>query len=333
MANLIRPDPVPLPPAMSTTAPVVTTIGGMPLETLPLPLVTTTPASLATTTITAVVNTAITPITMTTAAMAMTAAITPVTPAAPVGVMPQGGTVSSAQQLTVPMGEMAEAITTVAVSEVPAASHVSSSVAFTVIPSIPGTFPSASQGQPVVGTFTTPSGVACPMSHPIIIQPPDQRLPSRIITGVEGVTLPSDPTATVTITMARLVNPLGPRTLLQGLANHQPVSATSQVGVSATPNVIGTIHGPGTPSLIATVEGSIEPVVSASTSCKGERTIVMVVGDDEDDIVEVGTVQGFTKIMEPKEEKMDLPHVSRAEEWAAECPEADLQEGVIEDPL
>ena len=34
----------------------------------------------------------------------MTAAITPVTPATPIGVMPQGGTVSSAQQITVPIG-------------------------------------------------------------------------------------------------------------------------------------------------------------------------------------------------------------------------------------
>ena len=311
MANLIRPDPVPLPPATSTTAPVETTIGGMPPETLPPPLVTTTTVSLATTTITAVVTTAITPVTMTTPAMAVTAVITSVTPAAPIGVMPQEGTVSSAQQLTVSMGETAEAITTVAVSEVPATSHISSSVAFTVIPSIPGTFPSASQSQPVVGTFTTPSGVAHPMSHPIIIQPPDQRPPSRIITGVEGLTLPSDPTATVTVTMARLVNPLDPRTLLQGLTSHQAVSATSQVGVSATPNVIGTIHGPGTPGLIAAVEGSIEPVVSASTCHEGECNIVMVVGDDEDDIGEVGMAQGFTKIVELKEEKMDPPHTSR----------------------
>ena len=311
MANLIRPDPVPLPLAISTTAPVVTTVGGTPPETLPLPLVTTTPASLATTTITAVVTTAITPVTTTTPAVAMTAAITPVTPAAPVGMTLQGGAVSSAQQLTVPVGETAEAITTVAVSEVPAASHISGSVAFTVIPSIPGTFPSASQSQPVVGTFTTLSGVAHPMSHSIIIQPPDQRPPSRIITGVEGLTLPSDATAMVTITVARLVNPLGPHTSLQGLASYQAVSATSQVGVSATPNVIGTIHGPGTPGLIATVEGSIEPVVSASTSCEGEHNIFMVVGDDEDDIVEVEMVQGFTKIVEPKEEKMDPPHTSR----------------------
>ena len=134
-----------------------------------------------------------------------------------------------------------------AVSEVPAASQVSGSVVFTVIPSIPGTFTSASQSQPVVGTSTT----------------------------------------------------------------HQAASATSQVGVSAAPNMIGTIHGPGTPGLIATVEGSVEPVVSASTFCEGESNIVMVVEDDNDDIVEVGMAQGFTKITEPKKEKMDLPHASR----------------------
>ena len=241
----------------------------------------------------------------------MTAAITPVTPAAPIGVMPQGGTVSSAQQITVPMGETAEAITTVAVSEVPAASQVSGSVAFTVIPSIPGTFTSASQSQPGVGTSTTPSGSAHPVSHPIIIQPPDRRPPPGIIMGVEGLTLSSDPTAKITITVARLMNPLGSRTLLQGLASHQAASATSQVGVSAAPNIIGTIHGPGTPGLIATVGGSVEPVVSASTFREGESNIVMVIEDDNDDIVEVGMAQGFTKIVEPKKEKMDLPHTSR----------------------
>ena len=42
----------------------------------------------------------------------------------------------------------------------------------------------------------------------------------------------------------------------------------------------------------------------------------MVVKDD-DDIVEVGTAQGFTKIVEPKRERADLPsimpHTSRGQ--------------------
>ena len=38
--------------------------------------------------------------------------------------------------------------------------------------------------------------------------------------GVEGLTLPSDPAAMVTVTVARLVDPLGSHTLLQGLASH-----------------------------------------------------------------------------------------------------------------
>ena len=125
--------------------------------------------------------------------------------------------------------------------------------------------------------------------------------------GVEGLTLPSDPAAMVTVTVARLVDPLGSRTSLQGLASHQAASTTSHVGVSITPTVIGTIHGPGVSGHIAMVGVSVEPVVSASTSHKGESNIFMVVEDD-DEIVEVGTVQGFTKIVELKKEKVDPPH-------------------------
>ena len=128
--------------------------------------------------------------------------------------------------------------------------------------------------------------------------------------GVEGLTLPSDPAATVTVTLARLVDPQGSHTSLQGLASHQVASATSREGVSTAPAIIGTIHGPGVPRHIAVVGGSIEPVVSISTSREGESNIFMVVEDD-DEIVEVGTAQGFTKIVEPKREKADPPHASR----------------------
>ena len=92
--------------------------------------------------------------------------------------------------------------------------------------------------------------------------------------------------------MARLVDPQGSRTLLQGLASHKAASATSHEGVSTTPTVIGTIHGPGVPRHIAAVGGSIEPVVSSSTSREGESNIFMVV-EDNDEIIEVGTAQGF----------------------------------------
>ena len=214
MANLIRPDPAPLLPVTSTVTPVITIIGDMPLNAVPQLPVTTTPASLTMTTIAAVVTIVITPVTMTTLAVVMTTAITPVTPAAPIDITPQGGTVSSAQQITTPVGEEAEAITTVAVSEVPATPQVTSTIAFPVIPSIPGTFPSNSQSQPAVGTFTIPSGSTCLVSHPIIIQPSDQRPPPGVIMGVEGLTLPLDPAATVTVTVARLVDPLGSCTSL-----------------------------------------------------------------------------------------------------------------------
>ena len=145
MANLIRPEPTPLPPVSSTATPVVTIIGDTPLNAVPQLPVTTTPVSLTVTTIAAVVTTVITPVMMTTATAVITTAITPVTPAVPVNVTPQGGTVSSAQQTITPGGEMTEAITTVPVIEVPVTTQVSSMIAFSAIPSIPGTFPSNSQ--------------------------------------------------------------------------------------------------------------------------------------------------------------------------------------------
>ena len=292
MANLIRPDPAALPPVTSAVTPVVTSIGDMPLNAVPQLPVTTPPVSLTLTTIAAVVTTVITPVMMTTLAVVMTTAITPVAPAAPIDAMPQGGAVSSAQQTTTPVGEAMGAITTVAVSEVTVTPQVSSTIVFSVIPSIPGTFPSNSRSQPVVGTFTTPSGSTHPVSHPIIIQPFDQRPPPRVVMGVQGLTLPSDPAATVTVTVVRLVDPLGSCTLLQGLASHQAATATSHVGVSTTPTMIGTIHGPGIPGHIAAVGGSVGPVVSASTSQERESYIFMVVEDD-DKIVELGTTQGL----------------------------------------
>ena len=152
------------------------------------------------------------------------------------------------------------------------------------------------------------------MSHPIVIQPSDQRLPPGIIMGIEGLTLPSDPAMTVTATVARLVDPLGSHTLLQDLAGHQAAVATSHTGLSTTASVIQMIHGPGVPGHIAAVGGSIEPVVSISTS-QGEGSNIFMVMEDDDKIVEVGTAQGFTKIMEPKKEKVDPPpipsHASR----------------------
>ena len=217
MANLIRPDPAPLPPVTSTITPVVTTIRDMPLNAVPQLPVNTTPVSLTVTTIAAMVTTVITPVMMTTPTAVITTAITPVTPDASVEIMPQ--------QTITPVGELMEAITTVAVSEVPVTTQVPSTIAFSVIPSIPGTFPLNSQSQTVVGTFTTPSGSTRPVSHPIVIQPSNQRLPPRVIMGVEGLTLPSDPAAMVTVTVARLVDPLGSHTLLQGLASHQAAAA------------------------------------------------------------------------------------------------------------
>ena len=186
----------------------------------------------------------------------------------------------------------------------------------------------------MAGTFTTPSGSTHPVSQPIVIQPSNQRLPLGIIMGVEGLTLPSDPAVTVTATMARLVDPLGSHTSLQGLASHQAAVANSRAGVSTTGTVIETIHGPGIPGPITVVGGSIKPVVSISTS-QGEGSNIFTVVKDNDEIVAVGTAQGFTKIMEPKREKVDPPlsHLTpqEAKGWEVEHPKVDLQEEVARD--
>ena len=147
MADLIRPDLAPLPPVTSTTMPVVATIGDTPLNAVPQLPVTTTPVSLTVTTIAAVVTTVITPVMMTTPAVAMTTVITLATSAATIDVTPQGGLISSAQQITTPVGEAAGATTTVIVSEVLGTPQVPGLIAFPAIPSIPGTFPSTSRSQ------------------------------------------------------------------------------------------------------------------------------------------------------------------------------------------
>ena len=126
--------------------------------------------------------------------------------------------------------------------------------------------------------------------------------------GVEGLTLPSDPAATVMATVARLVDPMGSHTLLQDLASHQAAVATSRTGVSTTTTIIGTIHGPGLPGPITAVGGSIEPVVSVSTS-QGEGSNIFMVVEDDDNIVEMGMAQGFTRIVELKRNRVDPPSI------------------------
>ena len=96
MANFIQPDPAPLPVATTTTMPVVTSAGGMPLGAVSQLPVTTVPISLPVLTATIVVTATVTPVT-TTPVVAIPTAATPVVSAAPVNVTPQGGMVSSTQ--------------------------------------------------------------------------------------------------------------------------------------------------------------------------------------------------------------------------------------------
>ena len=145
------------------------------------------------------------------------------------------------------------------------------------------------------------------MSHPIIIQPMRLRPPAGVMIGVEGLTLPSDPKATITATVARLVDLVSSQTSLQGIASHQAAVVTSQGSMSTAATVIGTIHGMGLPGPITIAEGSNEPQISVLPSQEKECQVFMVVEDDK--IVEVGGAQGFTRIIEPKRERMDPPSI------------------------
>ena len=171
--------------------------------------------------------------------------------------------VSSTQQPVPSVMEVTETITVVTAC---GGSILSAAETFSVTSAVSEIFPPASQSQPVLGTFISPLGNSRPVSHPIVIQPSNQRLASGVILGVEGLTLPSDPAVTVVAMVARLAGPLGSHTSLQGLASHQAAVVTSQEDATTTAAVIGTIHGPDLPGFITVAGGSTEPVVSASTS-------------------------------------------------------------------
>ena len=78
MANFIRPDPAPLPPATTSVAPVVTRPGDTPPGVMPQPPVTTSSTLTPMATTAVVVTTAITLVTTTASAIATTA-VPPVT--------------------------------------------------------------------------------------------------------------------------------------------------------------------------------------------------------------------------------------------------------------
>ena len=276
------------------------------------PLVTTIQILLPIPTTTGAVTAAITLVLTTPVVVTITAA-PPVVSAVPVTATPQGGIVSSTQQPVPSVVEVTETVTVVTASGGSIPSQASTAGTFSVISAVSEMFPPASQSQLVSGTFITPSGNTHPVSHPIVIQPYNQRPASGVILGVEGLTLPSDPAATMVAMMVRLVDPIGSQTSLQGLASHQAVGVTSQEGATTAATVIGTIHGPGLPRPITVAGGSTEPIVSASTS-QGEGSQVFMVVEDDDDIVEIGSAQGFTQLVEPMKEKTDppstMPHTS-----------------------
>ena len=210
MANFIRPDPAPLPPATMTTAPVVTMAGNTPLDTVPQPLVTTSSVPLPVTTTAVVVTVSSAVVVVTTAPLVIPVVMSSVVSVTPVSIMPLEGTVSSVQQTLAPVVEVSGAATTVTASGALITPQMSSGVAiFPAFPSVSGTFSLAPQGRSAVETSITPLGVNHPVSHPIVIQPSRPGPSTGIMMGVEGLTLPSDPTVTVTAMVAMLVDPSG----------------------------------------------------------------------------------------------------------------------------
>ena len=165
MADFIRPDPAPLPPATTIAAPVVTTAGGTPLDMMPQPPVTTSAISLPAATTTVVVTAAVTLIT-TTVTTAVTTVVSPTTSTivstgasdivrvsnvepsiVPTSIMPQVSVINSSQQSLAPVIEVTGITPAVAVSGELVTPQSSSGVdILPAFPSLSGMFSSASQG-------------------------------------------------------------------------------------------------------------------------------------------------------------------------------------------
>ena len=218
---------------------------------------------------------------------------TPVVTSIPTNIMPQVGVIISSQQSLAPISGVMGITLAVAAGGA-------------LVTPQTGMLSSASQGQSVVNTSITPSGSNQPVSHPIVIEPSRLRPPTGVMVGVEGLTLPSDPQAMITATVARLVTPVGSQTSLQGLASHQAAVATSQVGMDTSSTVIGTIHGPGLLGPITVAGGSTEPKISVLPSCEKGSQVFMVVEDDN--VVEVGGLTGSLESLSLREKgQIPLP--------------------------
>ena len=333
MANFIRPDSSPLPPVTTSVTPGVTRTGDMPLGVTPQPSITTSSTHTHVVTTAVVVTVTVTIATTTSAAVATTAAppvtatVTPSSMAAgatvrvssvgvsfPTNIMPQVGMVLSSQQSLAPVvGATGTTLAVTAGRALVTPQPFSGVAVLPALPSLSGMFSSASQGQSALSTSITPSGSKHPVSHPIDIEPQELRPPTGVMMGVEGLTLPSDPKAMITATVPRLVAPVDSQTSLQGLASHQATGMVSRVGVSTLVTIIDTIHGPGLPGPITIAGGSTEPEISIIPPQEKESQVFMVVEDDN--VVEVSRTQRFTRLIEPKRERMDPPtaqsHTSR----------------------
>ena len=234
MADFTRPDPSPLPPVTTSVTPIVTRARDMPLGVTPQPPVTTssTPAPVVTTAV--VITAAVTIVTTTTAPVvttvvpSVTAIVTPPSTATganvrvsnvgtslPTNIMPQVGVVLSSKQSLAPVNEVMGTTLAVTAGKTIVMPQTSSGVAILpALPSFSRMFSSASQGHSAVSTSIAPSGGKHLVSHPIVMGPPELRPHAGIVMGVEGLTLPSDPKAMITTTVARLVAPVGSQTSL-----------------------------------------------------------------------------------------------------------------------
>ena len=270
MAMAIQQTYPPLPPITMAATPMVTRAGEGSQEVTPQPSASTVVTTAPVVTVAAVVtaaavimtNTTTTPVT--TSATVVTSVIVTAT-ASPCdyrsqycchlqcgqcshGLAPQVGAVAMIQQQVVPVSGTVLTRPTVTTGEMVTPSQSCRNVVTwpcTATPLISGVFLAAFQSQPFSGTSIVPSKSKCPLSHPIVIKPMSKKPCTGIIVGFEALTIPSDLNTTVTATVSRMVAPINPHSLLQGLASHQAVGAASRLEAGVQATVIGTIHGPG----------------------------------------------------------------------------------------
>ena len=112
-----------------------------------------------------------------------------------------------------------------------------------------------------------------------------------------------------------MVAPINPQASLRGLADHQAVGAASGLGAGVQATMIGTSHSPGPTGPITAKMDTTEPDISILPTPAKNTQVYMVVDDEDDNGGGGEEAQTFTRLMEPKKERVDasrvLPQASR----------------------